>query len=145
MLVLTLVRCSVRPICSAMPMNRLLKMDSCTASGTFVDESRTFLDESRTFLDESRTTLDFSSLTSTPILRSPYSVTSATQPGSMMHVAVPFMTTHGPSSKAPAPSCSNKNTGASLHPPSKYTRATESGSGRFPGNFPSLRLGIFTR
>mmetsp|Transcript_294 Transcript_294/g.1368 ORF Transcript_294/g.1368 Transcript_294/m.1368 type:complete len:216 (+) Transcript_294:1007-1654(+) len=37
MLVLTLVRCSVRPICSAMPMNRLLKMDSCTASA-FSDE-----------------------------------------------------------------------------------------------------------
>ena len=123
MFVDTDVLCRVRPICSAMPMNRLLKMDSVIGSG---DVGRTAPTASAAFARRLFSPSSFP--TSTSILRSPYSVIVATHPGSITHVAVPFMTTAGPSSVVPAPNASMRNTGVSLHPPSKYTRAVVSGS-----------------
>ena len=73
----------------------------------------------------------------TSIERSPNSVTDATHPGSMTHVAVPFITTAGPLIACLNFSASARNTGVFVHssPPSKYTSATLSGSGSGSSSF----------
>ena len=87
MLVETLVRCRVRPICSAIPMNRLLNIESCTASGEVTTSGRR---EPARSAAAAAAASSFpaaveSPATSTSILRSPYAVSSATHPGSTTH------------------------------------------------------------
>jgi hypothetical protein len=117
MFVLTAVRCNVRPICSAMPMNRLLKIERFTGStGVGCEVSLV------SFL--------FSKpATSTAIFKSPNRVKVASHPGSMTHVAVPFIMTAGPLITTPDGRVSMRKIGVSHHPLSKNTCFVVSGVG----------------
>mmetsp|Transcript_9479 Transcript_9479/g.27322 ORF Transcript_9479/g.27322 Transcript_9479/m.27322 type:complete len:307 (+) Transcript_9479:2950-3870(+) len=132
MFVDTAVRCNVRPICSAIPMNRLLYKETSTGSAIFFANATSSkapssssspslpasTPNSEAFLLEEE---DFESPT-TVISRSPASVIKAIHPGSMRHVDVPFIIIAGPMISSRGYKSSNSYTGVSVQPfsPSKY-------------------------
>mmetsp|Transcript_52174 Transcript_52174/g.138137 ORF Transcript_52174/g.138137 Transcript_52174/m.138137 type:complete len:267 (-) Transcript_52174:1589-2389(-) len=121
MFTLMLVRWRVRPICSAMPMNRWEKIPSITGSS---------------FTSPSCGTSSFPIST----FKSPSSVTTHVHPGSISTVEIGWMIIAGPSSFCPACRSSASTTGVSRNPPSKYTRRVFTGGAAAPRGRPSLAM-----
>ena len=105
---------SVRPICSAIDMNLLLKTSSITGS-----QSVPTADSRSSATTRSRT-------------RSPLGARCARQPGSTTVVAVDSSTIAGPSTASPAPSVSRRKTGVSRSAPPTWTATFTTGSGGGP-------------
>ena len=106
----------VRPICSAIDMNRLLKTSSITGSQSVpTADSR-------------------ASATTRSMTRSPLVATRACQPGSTTVVAVDSRRTAGPFTAWPAASASRRKTGASCSAPPRWTATFANGSGSEAGS-----------
>mmetsp|Transcript_21034 Transcript_21034/g.53938 ORF Transcript_21034/g.53938 Transcript_21034/m.53938 type:complete len:203 (-) Transcript_21034:4-612(-) len=109
------VRCSARPICSAMLMKRCEKMASWMGS-------------------HSRELFLFREDLPTAMRTSPREVMCAWQAGSTTIVEMSSMSSAGPSSSWPAASVLSRYTGVCCRPPiSKYMDTTIEGSGIGPG------------